>query len=49
MPLMVASALGLGALLSVSTVAFVVLKIIGATYLIYLGVRMLLSGAQVSA
>ncbi len=39
----------LGVLLSVSTVAFDVLKIIGATYLIYLGVRMLLSGAQVSA
>lgn len=45
-PMIVASALGLGTLLSVSAVAFNILKIIGAAYLIYLGVRMLLSGAR---
>lgn len=45
-PMIAASALGLGALLSASTVAFTVVKIIGAVYLLYLGIRMLLSGPR---
>lgn len=45
-PMIAASALGLGALLSASAVAFSVLKAIGAAYLIYLGVRLLRSGGR---
>lgn len=41
------SALGLGALLSVSAVAFTILKIVGALYLLYLGVRLLLGRSRV--
>lgn len=44
-PMIVGSALGLGALLSVSVAAFNVLKIAGAVYLVYLGMKMLLSSA----
>lgn len=39
----VAAAVGVGALLTASTAAFTVLKYLGAGYLLYLGVRMLLS------
>lgn len=39
-----AAAAGLSALLMASTLAFGVLKLVGAAYLIWLGVRMLLSG-----
>lgn len=45
-PMILLSALGLGALLSMSAVAFNALKIVGALYLIYLGVRLFLSGAK---
>lgn len=45
-PMIIASALGLGALLSVSAVAFNILKVIGAIYLVYLGLRLMLSGAR---
>lgn len=45
-PMIAASALGLGALLSISAIAFNGLKIVGALYLVYLGVRLFLSGAQ---
>ncbi|OUL98933.1 LysE family translocator [Variovorax sp. JS1663] len=38
-----AAAAGVGALLSASVTAFTVLKYVGAAYLLYLGVRMLLS------
>ncbi len=44
-PMIAASALGLGLLLSVSATAFTILKIIGAAYLVYLGVR-LIRGAK---
>ncbi len=45
-PMIIVSALGLGFLLSVSAVAFNVLKVIGAVYLVYLGIRLLLSSAH---
>jgi threonine/homoserine/homoserine lactone efflux protein len=38
-----AAALGLSAVLSTSTSAFIVLKVVGAAYLVYLGVRMLMT------
>lgn len=38
MTLMTCSALGLGAILATSTTAFIVLKIVGAAYLIWLGI-----------
>lgn len=39
------AALGLGAILSTSETAFLILKYIGAVYLFYLGMRLILSGA----
>ena len=42
----VLAALGLGAILKTSAALFLVLTFIGAAYLIYLGVRMLLAGAS---
>lgn len=39
----IAAALGLSALFAVSTIAFTVLKVVGAAYLIFLGARMLWS------
>jgi homoserine/homoserine lactone efflux protein len=44
MVIMALSALGLGALLAASEAAFTTLKIIGAAYLIWLGIRTLRSG-----
>jgi threonine/homoserine/homoserine lactone efflux protein len=41
-----AAAIGVGALLASSAAAFAVLKYVGAAYLLYLGVRMLLSRAE---
>ncbi|MEM7172988.1 MAG: LysE family translocator [Pseudomonadota bacterium] len=38
------AALGLGALLAASEMAFTILKIVGAAYLLYLGVRLLWTG-----
>ena len=38
------ASLGLGALLTASEVAFTALKFVGAAYLAYLGIRLLLSG-----
>ncbi|WP_295539943.1 LysE family translocator [uncultured Pseudacidovorax sp.] len=40
-----AAAIGVGTLMATSAAAFTVLKVIGAAYLLYLGVRMLLSKA----
>ncbi|WP_228545811.1 LysE family translocator [Microcella flavibacter] len=42
----VAAALGLSALFAVSATAFLVLKVVGAAYLVYLGVRMLWSALR---
>ena len=44
-----AAALGVSAIIAASAFAFAVLKWIGALYLIYVGARMLLAGAQHSA
>jgi len=41
------SAVGIAALVAASTAAFTVLKLVGAAYLIYLGVRTLLSAGRV--
>ena len=40
------AALGLGALLQVSELAYMALKYVGALYLFYLGIRMILSGSK---
>jgi threonine/homoserine/homoserine lactone efflux protein len=40
-----AAAVGVGTLMATSAAAFTVLKYVGAAYLLYLGVRMVLSGA----
>jgi threonine/homoserine/homoserine lactone efflux protein len=42
----VLTAFGLGAILRTSETLFLVLKIVGAAYLIYIGVRLLLTGAS---
>ncbi|MDH6592596.1 threonine/homoserine/homoserine lactone efflux protein [Variovorax sp. TBS-050B] len=44
-----AAAVGVGTLLATSAAAFTVLKYAGAAYLVYIGLRMLLSRAQPSA
>jgi threonine/homoserine/homoserine lactone efflux protein len=46
---MVLSAMGLGALLAASEAAFTVAKVIGAAYLIWLGIKTFRSGAVVEA
>ena len=43
-----AAAVGVGALLAASATAFTVLKVVGAAYLLWMGVRMLLSRAPAS-
>lgn len=45
-PMITASALGLGALMTMSATAFTVLKVVGAAYLIYLGIRLVVSGER---
>lgn len=45
----VASAFGLSALLAASATAFTLIKVAGGTYLIYLGIRMLLTKAHQNA
>jgi threonine/homoserine/homoserine lactone efflux protein len=40
------AALGLGALLETSELAYLILRYVGAAYLLYLGIRLLLSGAS---
>jgi threonine/homoserine/homoserine lactone efflux protein len=42
-----AAALGVSALLATSATAFTVLKWLGAAYLVYVGLRMLLARAQI--
>lgn len=44
-----AAALGLSALLAASATAFLVIKYLGAAYLLYIGISMLLSKSQTSA
>ena len=43
-----AAAVGVGALLAASSTAFMVLKVVGAVYLVWMGVRMLWGGAKAS-
>lgn len=43
------SLLGLGTLLAASAVAFTIMKLVGALYLIYLGVKMLRAGFETAA
>lgn len=47
--IMMLSALGLGALLAASGAAFTVLKVLGAAYLVWLGLRTFASGAALTA
>lgn len=47
-PLIGASALGLGVLLSASATAFTVVKVVGAAYLIWIGLRLLKSSPDAS-
>ena len=45
-PMIVVSALGMGLILSASGVVFTAIKLVGAAYLIYLGVKILRSSSQ---